>query len=421
MDLSTTDLSDIDLLDRDRYVEGVPHEWFTRLRQHAPIYRHPEPNGPGFWVFSKYDDVAAIGRDAATFSSSAERGGVIMLEEPEEPVDMSLGANLMLMMDPPEHTRYRKLVNRGFTPRMVTALEPHIRELTTRILDEAMAKGDIDFVVDIAAELPLQVIAEMMGVPIEDRHEIFDWSNKLVGSEDPEYSVTDEDTLNAQVGMFMYAQSLAEKKRSALQEDILSKLLTADIDGDALSEMDFNVFFLLLAVAGNETTRNALSHGMNAFLENPDQFQRLREHPELIDTTVEETVRWASPVMYFRRNVTRDLEYKGHQLREGDKVGVWYASANRDEDVFDDPFTFDIGRDPNPQIGFGGGGPHHCLGANLARLEIKVFWQEMARRFERLELTGDVARLRSMFIGGIKHLPVTLHPAAVTATAGEGS
>jgi cholest-4-en-3-one 26-monooxygenase len=302
---------------------------------------------------------------------------------------------------------------------MVTALEPHIHELTTKILDEALAKGEIDFVVDIAAELPLQVIAEMMGVPLEDRHEIFDWSNKLVGSEDPEYAVTDEDTLNAQVGMFMYAQSLAEKKRSALQDDILSKLLTADIDGDAMSEMDFNVFFLLLAVAGNETTRNALSHGMNAFLENPDQFQRLREHPELIDTTVEETVRWASPVMYFRRNVTRDVEYKGHQLREGDKVGVWYASANRDEDVFDDPFSFDIGRDPNPQIGFGGGGPHHCLGANLARLEIKVFWQEMARRFERIELAGDVARLRSMFIGGIKHLPVRLDPVKATASAAD--
>jgi cholest-4-en-3-one 26-monooxygenase len=402
------DLSDIDLLDRDRYVEGVPHDWFTRLRRHAPIHHHAEPGGPGFWVFSAYDDVVAIGRDAATFSSAAERGGVVMLEELPEEVDTSLGANLMLMMDPPQHTRYRKLVNRGFTPRMVAALEPHVRELTARILDDAEAAGEVDFVVDVAAELPLQVIAEMMGVPQEDRHDIFDWSNRLVGSEDPEYAVTDEDTLAAQIGMFMYAQSLAEKKRSALADDICSKLLVADVDGDSLSEMDFNVFFLLLAVAGNETTRNALAHGMDAFLEHPDEYQRLRDHPELIDTAVEETVRWASPVMYFRRNVTRDVEYKGHQLREGDKVGVWYASANRDEDVFDDPFTFDIGRDPNPHVGFGGGGPHHCLGANLARLEIKVFWEEMVKRFERVERTGEASRLRSMFIGGLKHLPVRL-------------
>jgi cholest-4-en-3-one 26-monooxygenase len=196
------DLSDFDLLDRDRYVEGVAHDWFTRLRRHAPVYRHPEPGGPGFWVFSKHEDVVTIGRDAATFSSAAERGGVVSVEEPPEGTDMSQAAGLMLMMDPPAHTRYRKLVNRGFTPHVVAALEPHIREMTGRILDDALAEGDVDAVVDLAAELPLQVIAELMGVPLEDRHKIFDWSNRLIGSEDPEYSVTDEAQLEAQLGMF---------------------------------------------------------------------------------------------------------------------------------------------------------------------------------------------------------------------------
>ena len=410
------ELSDINLLDRDRYTEGIPHEWFTFLRRNAPIYRHPEPNGPGFWVFSKHDDVTAIGRDAKTFSSAAERGGVIQLEEPEEPVDMSLGGNLMLMMDPPAHTRYRKLVNRGFTPRMIGMLEDHIRDMTGRIIEAAIDKEECDFVVDMASELPLQVIAEMMGVPLEDRHKIFEWSNNMIGSEDPEYAVSIETTQDAQIQMFMYAQQLAEKKREKPADDILTKLLSADVDGDALSEMDFNVFFLLLAVAGNETTRNAITHGLNAFLENPDQFQRLRQHPELIETTVDEIVRWASPVMYFRRNVTHDVEYKGHQLKEGDKVGIWYVSANRDEDVFDDPFRFDIGRQPNPHIGFGGGGPHHCLGANLARMEIRLFFDELAKRVASMDAIGKPERLRSMFIGGIKHLPVRFHRVAKAAT-----
>ncbi|MBI2709532.1 MAG: cytochrome P450 [Actinobacteria bacterium] len=409
------DLSDINLLDRDRYTEGIPHEWFTYLRHHAPIYRHPEPNGPGFWVFSKHEDVIAVGRDAKTFSSAAERGGVIMLEEPEVPVDMSLGANFMLMMDPPGHTRYRKLVNRGFTPRMVNALEPHIRDLTVRIVEDAVAAHEVDFVTDVAAELPLQVIAEMLGVPHEDRHQIFDWSNRMVGSEDPEYQVSDEAVLDAQVGMFMYAQQLAEQRRGDPRDDIITKLLEADVDGDELTEMDFNVFFLLLAVAGNETTRNTIAHGINAFLEHPDQWDRLVADPTLMDSAVEEVLRWATPVMYFRRNVTTDVDYKGHQLRAGDKVGIWYVSANRDEDVFEDPFMFDIGRDPNPHIAFGGGGPHHCLGANLARMEIRLLFEEMVARVRRMEPAGELSRLRSNFIGGIKHLPVRLEP--VTSAA----
>jgi cholest-4-en-3-one 26-monooxygenase len=408
------DLSDINLLDLDRFTEGVPHEWFTYLRHNAPIYHHPEPNGRGFWVFSKYEDVVAIGRDAKHFSSDQARGGVVGLID--LPMDPNWeGGQLMLTMDPPPHTRHRRLVNRGFTPRMIGMLEAHVREVTARIIDEAIAKGQVDFVVDAASELPLQVIAELMGVPLEDRHKVFDWSNRMIGSEDPEYSVSEEHVQQAQIEMFMYAQSLAERKRKDPQEDIITKLLSADIDGDQLSEMDFNLFFLLLAVAGNETTRNAISHGMNAFLDNPDQYRLLVENPELIDSAIEEILRWASPVLYFRRNVTEDMEYKGHQLREGEKVSIWYISANRDEDMFKDPFRFDITRSPNEHVAFGGGGPHHCLGANLARMELKLFFEELTRKVPHVEAEGQPVRLRSNFIGGIKHLPVTLEAAGQVA------
>ena len=413
------ELSDVNLLDRDRFTDGVPHDWFTYLRKNAPIYRHPEPDGPGFWVFTKLDDVVAIGRDAKHFSSDQARGGVVGLEEltaeQREAQSIQEGGSLMLTMDPPPHTRHRKLVNRGFTPRMIGMLEDHIREVSAGIVEEALAKGEVDFVVDMASELPLIVIAELMGVPHEDRHKIFEWSNRMIGSEDPEYIVDQEEVQAAFVEMFLYAQQLAEKRRAEPRDDIISKLLSADVDGDQLTEMDFNLFFLLLAVAGNETTRNAISHGMNAFLENPDQYDRLVANPGLIDTAVEEIIRWASPVMYFRRNVTEDVDYKGNQLKAGEKVSIWYASANRDEDVFSDPFSFDVGRDPNPHVAFGGGGPHHCLGSNLARMEVKLFYEQLISRVGKVEALGKPALLRSNFIGGIKHRPVRFHAGKVPA------
>jgi cholest-4-en-3-one 26-monooxygenase len=403
-------LSDINLLDRDRFTKGVPHEWFTFLRREAPVYFHPEPDGPGFWVISKYDDVVAVGRDGATFSSDQKRGGVVMLEGRAEDYQFEQGGNLMLTMDAPEHTRYRKLVNRGFTPRQMRMLEPHIRELTNRIIDDVIEAGECDFVVDVAAEVPLQVIAEMIGVPHEDRHKLFEWSNRMIGSEDPEYSVSEEEVQNAQIEMFMYANSLAQERRANPRDDIVTALLEAEVDGDTLSEMDFNLFFLLLAVAGNETTRNSISHGVRAFCDYPDQYQLLVEDPSRAQVAAEEVVRWASPVMYFRRNVTRDTEIRGQEIKAGDKVSIWYISANRDEEKFDDPFTFDITRDPNEHVGFGGGGPHHCLGSNLARMEIYVLLEEMARRIPKLELVGDVPPLRSNFIAGIKHMPVKFPP-----------
>jgi cholest-4-en-3-one 26-monooxygenase len=402
------ELADINLLDRDVFARGIPHEWFTYLRNNAPVYHHPEPNGPGFWVITKHADVDAVGRDPHTFSSDQTRGGVIGLENQEIEVDFG-GTKLMLMMDPPEHTRQRKLVNRGFTPRMINALEDHIRELTAEIVDRAMARGTCDFVVDVAAELPLLVIAELIGVPVEDRHKIFDWSNRMVGSEDPEYSVSMEQANEARIEMFLYANQLAEQRRKEPREDIITTLLGAEVDGDQLTEMEFNLFFMLLSVAGNETTRNAIAHGLNAFLEHPGEYDKLTQDPSgLIGSATEEILRWASPVMYFRRNVTHDTELRGQKLAAGDKVSIWYVSANRDEEVFTDPFRFDIQRAPNNHIAFGGGGPHFCLGSSLARMEIHVLFEELARRVPALQSVGAAQPLRSNFIGGIKHLPVEL-------------
>ncbi|MEY2475373.1 MAG: cholest-4-en-3-one 26-monooxygenase [Actinomycetota bacterium] len=406
-------LSDIDLLNLDRFTEGVPHDWFTYLREHAPVYRHPEPGSPGFWVLTKHADVTLVGKDGRTFSSDQANGGVVPIEDISPANDADFGdAKLMLMTDPPEHTRKRKLVNHGFTPRMISRMEDHIRELTTELLDGTIAKGECDFVVEVAAELPLLVIAELIGVPVEDRHKIFEWSNRMVGSQDPEYLTDSDKVLEAQVEMFMYAGALAEERRKEPRDDIMTALLTAEVDGDRMSDMDFNLFFMLLSVAGNETTRNAISHGMHAFLENPDQYQALVDDPSLIDSATEEIVRWASPVMYFRRNATDDVEIRGQQIKAGDKLSIWYASANRDEEVFEDPFRFDIRRDPNPHIGFGGGGPHFCLGANLARMEIRVLFEELVRRVPRVESLGPADRLRSNFIAGIKHLPVRFHSTA---------
>ncbi|MCI3949492.1 MAG: cytochrome [Acidimicrobiales bacterium] len=406
------DLGEIDLLDRDRFTRGVPHEWFTYLRANAPVYKHPEPEGPGFWVITRHADVCAVGKDAREYSSDQARGGVVGLEERvDEPEFVDTGAKLMLTMDPPDHTRYRKLVNKGFTPRMIGQLEPRIRSICERIVDDVVAEGGCDFVVDVAAEITLQAIAELIGVPQEDRHKIFDWSNRMIGSEDPEYRVSDEAVFEAQAEMFMYAARLAEERRERPQQDIMTTLLNAEVDGHSLSEMDFNLFFLLLSVAGNETTRNAMAHGMHALLEHPEQYAMLVEDPSLLATATEEIVRWASPVMYFRRNATEDAELGGQQISAGDKLSIWYASANRDEAVFDDPFRFDILRSPNEHVGFGGGGPHFCLGSSLARMEIRVLFEELLKKAPRIEPAGELDRLRSNFIAGIKHLPVTF-PAA---------
>ena len=411
-------LSDINLMDQDIFVERVPHEWFTYLRHHAPVYLHPEPaNGPGFWVVTRYDDVVAVGRDGQTFSSDQARGGVVALDEAESREQLSNEGRMMLTMDAPDHTRYRSLVNKGFTPRMINMLHAPIRAMVTDILDRALEKRECDFVTEIAAELPLQVIAQMLGVPYEDRHKLFAWSNKLIGSKDPEYSVSNDEARGAAMEMYMYSNELALRRRTEPRDDIVTALLTADINGDRLSEMDFNLFFLLLAVAGNETTRNALSHGMLALMEHPDQYRMMAADPTLVPSATEEILRWASPVMYFRRNVMRDTVIGGQPIKAGSKVTIWYVSANRDESVFEDPFTFNIKRTPNEHVAFGGGGPHFCLGANLARMEMNIMFEELVRRVDSVEQIGEVKRLRSNFVNGIKHMPVRLKAASQRTAA----
>jgi cholest-4-en-3-one 26-monooxygenase len=406
-------LRQIDLLDRDEFGRRVPHEWFEHLRRSAPIYRHPEPDGPGFWVLTRYEDVAELTRNWTSFSSDQERGGVVGLEDRRQAEEGGLdrGGQMMLTMDPPAHTRYRKLVNRAFTPRSIRRLEERLRAASGEIVERAMAAdgGRCDFVTDVAAELPLLAIAELLGVPAEDRHQIFHWSNRLVGIDDPEFVADGDDVTEAGVEMFRYADGLARDRRRTPRDDMISKLVHGEVDGESLSEMDFNLFFLLLAVAGNETTRNAIASGMAALMDRPDQYELLAASPEIMATTgCEEVLRWATPVMYFKRNVTHDLDYKGVGLTEGEKVSIWFISANRDEDVFDDPYRFDLRREDNAHLAFGGGGPHHCLGAHLARLELRVLFEELVRRVERVEPAGEPERLRSNFVNGLKHLPVRL-------------
>jgi cholest-4-en-3-one 26-monooxygenase len=317
---------------------------------------------------------------------------------------------LMLMMDPPRHTRYRLLVSRAFTPKNIRALERYIDETAAGIVDAVVERGECDFVTDLAAELPLQVIAEMMGVPKADRHLIFDWSNRMIGSEDPEFAREEGDAENAMTELFAYSHSLVEERRANPRDDIITALTQAEIEGDVLSDVELDLFFLLLAVAGNETTRNLTANGMHALFQHPEELAKLRNDPSLLDSATEEMLRYASPVMYFRRTVTEPAELGGKQLQVGDPVVLWYISGNRDERHFEAGDEFRVDRSPNEHIAFGGRGPHFCLGANLARSEIKKLFEQVLVRLPNLELAGDVSRLRSNFINGIKHMPVTFDP-----------
>ncbi len=405
------ELADIDLVNPDNWVPGVPHEAFKVLRQKAPVFWQDMPGSDqGFWAITKYDDVVAISKDPTTFSSY--RGTALLRDLPKEDLDQT--RTIMLNMDPPQHSKYRKLVSQGFTPRMTNALEPRIRKATIEILDQIAQRGSCDFVREISAELPLIVIAELIGIPIEDRHKVFDWSNRLIGYDDPEFQTTEEDGKMAAMEIWLYANQLAEIRTKDPKDDLVSLLMTSEVDGEKLTEMEFDSFFLLLAVAGNETTRNLISGGMLALIENPAERQKLLDNPSLLNSAVEEMLRWVSPVSQFRRTATRDVEIRGQKIKENDKVVVYYQSANRDEDVFTDPYKFDVARSPNNHIAFGIG-EHFCLGANLARLEIRVMFEEIMRRMPDMELAGPVRRLRSNFINGIKEMPVKFTPPRVRA------
>ena len=401
---------DIDLVDQDTYARsGAPHDQFRRLREHEPVFWHhgDRTRGwPGFWAVTRHEDVVHVSRHPELFSSYRR---LALFDEPPTD-DLSMQRLMMLNQDPPEHTRRRSLVNKGFTPRTIGRLEEHIREICDSLLDQVGSEAD--FVTEIAAQLPLYVICELLGAPPADRDKIFRWSNLLIGFDDPDFRRSPEEGMDAATQLYAYANELAARRREDPRDDIVTKLLQPGEDGDELNVDEFDVFVLLLAVAGNETTRNAASGGMLAFFEHPDQWRRLCADPSLVTTAVDEIVRWVSPVNLFRRTATRDTELCGRKIEEGDKVVVFYSSANRDAAVFADPDVFDIGRDPNPHIGFGGGGPHFCLGAHLARLELSVLFETLSRRMPNIELTGNVRRLRSNFINGIKEMPVRFGPAA---------
>jgi cholest-4-en-3-one 26-monooxygenase len=402
------DVAPVDLSDSRSYVAGVPHAWLAHLRRHDPVHWQDEPGGPGFWAITRYEDCVTVNRDYERFSSAAQ--GTMPFElDADEIAQQGL---MMLNMDPPLHTRYRRLVNKGFTPRMVRDLEESIHRAADSIIDEVVEKGEADFVTQISAELPLQVIAELLGVPQEDRHRMFEWSNRMVGNEDPEYQDQTELALTSAMELYAYASELFAKKRIDPHADLMSALTTVEIEGERLSDMELELFFLLLTVAGNETTRNLMSGAMHAFFQNPEQWQRLLDDRSLLPSAVDEMLRFVTPVMNFRRTAMVDTELSGTRIAAGDKVVFFHASANRDEDIFTDPDRFDVGRDSNPHIAFGGGGPHFCLGTNLARMEIRVMFEHLLDRMPDIRQDGEVQRLQSQFINGVKHIPVAFSPSA---------
>ncbi len=395
----------VDLSDPDCFADGVPHAFFRRLRAESPVCFMPEKKGgPGFWAVTRHRDVVHVSKHPELFVSS--QGTNIGDQSGDQLARLQ---TIMLNMDPPQHGKYRNLVRRGFTPRKIAAMAPHVRELAREIVGRVVHKGECEFVAQVAAELPMIVICELMGVPQEDRHLLFDLSNRLIGFDDPEFQDSPEDAEQAALEMWAYAHQLGQQRRVRPVDDLVSDLVAGNVDGHQLSELEFNNFFLLLAVAGNETTRNAISGGLLALLEHRDQWERLQRQPHLLATAVDEIVRWVTPVLHFRRTAVEDTELGGIEIGAGDKVVLWYPSANRDEAVFERPDVFDVGRTPNPHLGFGIG-EHFCLGSHLAKLEMRILFEELLRRIPDVELAAPPRRLRSNFIHGIKELQVRFTP-----------
>lgn len=388
-----------DLCDRSLFTAGPPYEIFRRFREEEPVAFFPEPDGPGFWGVFRYDDVVEVSRHPQQFTSAPS----VFIQDPEDP---TVTQELLINQDPPRHTKLRKLVNRGFTPRQISALEPHVRAIVVGLLDHATAMGRFDLVHDLAVELPLQVIAELVGVPHAERHKVFAWTERMMSNDDDDQAAVQADAQVAIGEMFGYADQLIATRIGGEGSDLLSVLLRADVDGEALTQFEVDVFFMLLMNAGSETTRNLITGGTLALFEHPDQRARLAEQPDLLPSAIEEMLRWVTPVMHFRRTALADREIAGQRIAAGDKVVMWYTSANRDEAQFPDADTFDIDRTPNDHVSFGAGGPHFCLGASLARLEARILFEEMLVRMPTLSQAGDPVRLRSNFINGIKSLPV---------------
>jgi cytochrome P450 len=404
----------IDLTDLDGFARGFPHDVFTTLRRDAPVWFHPPtahtPGGEGFWVLSRHADVVAAAQDAATFSSETggpRDGGGTLIED--LPRGFASGV-LLNMMDDPRHRRIRRLVTPGLTPRALARVEDELRARTATIVDAAVARGRCDLVVDVAAELPLQATARLLGVPHDDRHRLFAWATTTLDYDGRDLGEQDARTMAAQQAMFEYGAGLIADKRAAPGDDLLSVVVhgrVAGADGteEPLTDLEQQMFFNLLIAAGSETTRNTIALGLLACIEHSTQWQALRTDPSLLAPATEEMLRWASSTPYNRRTATRDVTLHGETIRAGDKVTLWWASANRDDAVFAEPFRFDVARTPNPHVAFGLGS-HFCLGATLARIEVRLVLEALLARIDGLALDGPVECTRSNKHTGLRHMPV---------------
>jgi cholest-4-en-3-one 26-monooxygenase len=402
-DLLDVDPAALDVITPEKYErDGYPHAEWAWLRRNDPVRRIESEFCEPFWAVTRHADIVAVGKNPRDWIIEP-RIAVFTREAPVEPT-----ARHLLTMDPPDHGRYRNLTSKWFTPRSVKVWAPKVERVTRDVLDAAGEKQDIDFVADVSAPITIAVIALMLGVPEEDWHLLFRWTNEIIAPEDPEFQrgrSSVETSEAARIELFGYFKELAEKRRVDPREDILSVVVQGRIDGEPLGDFELLSYYFLLVVAGNETTRNAMTGGIQCFLDNPGEWQKLARDASLVPHAVEETVRWTTPVIQFARTATRDLELRGRKIPKGDSVCLFYASGNRDEEVFEAPFEFRVDRRPNDHVGFGRG-EHVCLGAHLARLEIRTMYEQLRGRLVSMERTGEVDRVRSSFVGGIKRAPI---------------
>ena len=400
----------IDLLDPASFAHGHPHAQYNWLRDNAPVYWHEEPNGPGFWALTRHEDVAAVGRDPATFSSEP----TIMIADPEQGMEMAFGEHkMMLMMDPPAHTQFRKIISRQFTQGPAAALQPRVAQLSQRIVDQIIEAGECDFVTDVAGELPSYVIAELLGIPLDDGRTLYELTETIHSA--PE-TLPEGAQAQAVLQMFEYAQKVYDAKSAEPGADLASQIIQAEVEGKRLDSIDFQLFFLLLIDAGGDTTRNLVAGGLYALLQNPDVLAVLRANPDLIPSAREELLRWVSPVIYMRRTALKDTRIAGQAIRAGDKVVRYFGAANWDPRAFAKPHRLDITRSPNPHIAFGAGA-HVCLGQHIARVEIDAMLREVLKRLHDIELTEPPAWLASNFISGIRRMPIRFRPGRPVGTA----